>query len=379
LSVVYDVVVVGLGAMGSAASDHLSRRGARVLGLDRHEPPHALGSSHGDTRIIREAYFEDPRYVPIVQRAAVLWRELEARSGQRLMVETGGLMLGREDGALVQGAKLSAEVHHLPYEFMGGRDVARRFPAFKPDDDWKAVWEPRAGVLFPEACVRAHLEMATAAGADLRSHEPVTAWRPDGEGFEVVTSRGRYRTRQILLAANAWMEPLLAGARIGLRVTRQVLFWFEPRGPVQDFDPGRFPIYICEPELGRFFYGFPAFGGEIKVAPHGEGAECDPDTVDRVVREEEVAAIRRRLTALLPNAGGRFSRAAVCLYANTADGHFVIDRHPEHRGVLVVSACSGHGFKFSSAIGEIAANLLLKGRSEFDLALFRWRTSPDPT
>jgi sarcosine oxidase len=360
--------------MGSAATDHLARRGARVLGLDRFAPPHAMGSSHGDTRIIREAYFEDPRYVPMVQRAYELWRELEARSGRRLLIETGGLMLGREDGVVVRGARASAEAHHLPHELLGSAEVRRRFPAFTPGPELVAVWEPRAGVLFPEACVGAHLASATRAGAELRSDEPVTDWRPDGAGFEVLTDKSRYRAGQLVLAANAWLEPLLAGARLGLTVTRQVLFWFQPRGDADRFEPERFPIYICEPEPNQFFYGFPAFGGEIKVAPHGGGPASDPDALDRVVRDTEVDAMRARLAALLPQANGRFARAAVCMYASTPDAHFVMDRHPEHPGVLVLSACSGHGFKFSSAIGEIAADLVLEGRTSLDLGPFRWRS-----
>jgi len=359
--------------MGSASAYHFARRGSRVLGLDRFTPPHEFGSSHGETRIIREAYFEDPAYVPIVQRAYVLWDELEEVSGLRLRVETSGLMIGPPDGTLVRGAKASGDVHRLPYEWLESREVARRFPALAPRGDMVAVWEPRAGVLFPEGCVRAHLSLAARAGAELRTDEPVVGWQADGLGFEVVTSKGRYRASRLVLAANAWLDRLLPGVRLPLTVTRQLLFWFAPRANPAHFEPGRLPVYIWETEPDRFFYGFPAFEGEVKVAPHGGGQVSDPDTLDRVVREEEVEAMRSRLAACMPDAAGRYLRAVACMYANTSDGHFVIDRHPGHPEVLILSACSGHGFKFSSAIGEITAQVLLDGGTPHDLSLFRLR------
>lgn len=366
----YDVAIVGLGAMGSAAAFHFARRGARVLGLDRFAPPHALGSSHGETRIIREAYFEDPRYVPMVQRAYILWRELERDSGQALLRETGGLMIGPEQGALVRGARASAEVHRLPYERLDAAAIRARFPALAPRDDMVGIWEPRAGVLFPEACVRAHLAAATRGGAEIHPDEPAFSWRAEGEGFEVITSRGRYRAARLVLAANAWLQALLPDLPLGLTVSRQPLFWFEPRANSAAFEPERLPIYLWEPEPDRFFYGFPAFGGHVKVAPHLGGAPCDPDALDREVSAAEIETMRRRLATYLPDAEGRFARAVVCMYANTFDSHFIIDRHPAHDQVVVISACSGHGFKFSSAIGEIAADLLLEERSPLDLELF---------
>jgi sarcosine oxidase len=378
VSTIHDVAIVGLGAMGSAAAYHFARRGKRVLGFDRFAPPHALGSSHGETRIIREAYFEDPRYVPMVQRAYPLWRELEQESGERLIRSTGGLMIGPEEGVLVRGARASAEIHGLPFERLEAGELRRRFPALAPRDDMVAIWEPRAGVLFPESCVRAHLQAASRHGAELRVDEAVEGWRADGQGFELRTARGTYRADRLVLAANAWLQRLLPDLPLGLSVTRQPLFWFEPRAHREWFEPERLPIHLWEPEPDRFFYGFPAFHAELKVATHGEGATSDPDTVDRHIGDAEVEAHRRRLETYLPDAAGRFARAVVCLYANTQDGHFILDRHPEHERVLIISACSGHGFKFSSAIGEIAADLLLEGRSRLDLNLFRLRKEGRP-
>ena len=367
----YEVAVIGLGAMGSAAVHALARRGAHTLGLDRFSPPHALGSSHGETRIIREAYFEDPRYVPLVQRAYELWSDLERATGRTLMVRTGGLMIGREDGVLVRGARASADMHHLPHERLEATELRRRFPVLQPSDEMVAIWEPRAGVLFPEACVAAHLELAEKEGADLHRDEPVHGWRAQGSGFVLETARGSYQAGSIVLAANAWLGRLLPGFPI--TVMRQPLFWFEPRERAEDFTPDRLPIYLWEPEPGRFFYGFPSFSGLVKVAPHLEGKVSDPDRIDREIHPREVEAMRGRLAAWMPAANGRFARAAVCMYANTPDSHFVIDRLPEHRNALVISACSGHGFKFSCAIGEVAADLLLDGRTALDLDLFRMR------
>ncbi|MBI2920399.1 MAG: N-methyl-L-tryptophan oxidase [Planctomycetes bacterium] len=372
-SVTLDVAIAGLGAMGGAAAYHLARRGRRVVGFDRFAPPHSLGSSHGETRIIREAYFEDPRYVPVIQRAYTLWRELERESGQTLLLETGGLMIGPPGGGVVKGARASGDTRRLPYEMLDARELARRFPALHPDPDTVAVWEPRAGILFPEACVAAHLAAAARAGADLRTDEPVLSWRPDGEGVAITTPRGTYLARRLLLAPGALLPQLLNGAALPLTVTRQPLFWFQPKAHAEQFAPDRFGIFIWEAEPDFFFYGFPALEGRVKVTRHLGGAPTSPDQVDRELRPAEVAALRQRLARFIPDLDTPPVDASVCLYTNTADGHFVIDRHPAHPQVLVVSACSGHGFKFSSAIGEIAADLLTDCTPPFDLGLFRWR------
>jgi sarcosine oxidase len=369
----YDIAVVGLGAMGSACAYQLARRGARVIGLDRFSPPHDLGSSHGETRIIREAYFEDPQYVPLVRRAYALWRELEREADEPLLLETGGLMAGPPNGVLVRGAQASADAHDLPHERLDAAAIRRRFPAFTPRDDVVGIWEPRAGVLFPEACVRSHLALAARAGAVLRRDEPAVEWRPSGTGFEVVTSRGRFVAGRLVLAANAWLGALLPDLRLPLTITRQPLFWFAPSGPPERFGPGRLPVYIWEHGPDLFFYGFPAFGGELKVARHGGGQPADPDRLDRAVSDGETGPHREFLAACLPGGNGPLRRATVCMYASTPDGHFLVDRHPAHDGVVILSACSGHGFKFSSAIGELAARMLLDGERSVAPGLFRWR------
>jgi sarcosine oxidase len=368
----FDVVIVGLGAMGSAAAYHLARRDQRVLGLDRFTPPHAFGSSHGQTRFIREAYFEHPFYVPLVQRAYEYWVELERAIGRPLLRQTGGLMLGPPDGTLVTGAQHSAQIHNLAYELLSATEIRGRFPVFHPDDEMIAVLEPRAGIMFPEACIEAHLEMARRHGAVLQFEEPVTAWEADGEGVRVITSNGFYQADRLLLTAGAWMRRLVPDLALPLTVERQVMFWFEPTHP-ESFNPDRCPIYIWEYAADRFFYGFPDLGEGVKVGLHHQGETTDPDSVRREAGLEEIEAMRTLLRRFMPDANGPLRASAVCLYTNTPDFHFLIDFHPAHPQVLMASPCSGHGFKFSSVIGEILAELLTEGRTSFDLDFFRLR------
>ena len=367
----YDIIIAGLGAMGSAAAFHLARRGARVLGLDRFTPPHGFGSSHGQTRIIREAYFEHPIYVPIVRRAYVLWEELAAAAGVELFRQTGGLMIGAPDSALVRGAKLSADTHGLAHEMLSAAELHRRFPALCPADDMQAVLEPRAGVLFPERCVAAHLQLARRHGAELRYDEPVGRWEPNGQGVRVATSRGECTAAQFIVSAGAWVNTLLPG--LPMRVERQVQLWFEPKESPALFAPDRCPIHMWQFDGHRFFYGIPDFGEGLKVAFHHEGESTTPDAVCREVAPGEVEAMRAVLRHFVPDAAGPLRAATVCLYTNTPDEHFWIDRHRDCPQLLVASPCSGHGFKFSAAIGEILADLAQGKQPKFDLNLFRAR------
>jgi len=365
----FDVIVAGLGAMGSAAASHLARRGARVLGLDRFAPPHELGSSSGRSRIIREAYFEHPAYVPLVQRAYELWDALERDSGRRLRLETGGLMIGPPEGALVAGALLSARTHRLRHELLEAAALRQRVPALKPGDGTVAVWEPRAGVLFPEACIGAHLEQAARAGATLATEEPVLSWSAGRDGVEVRSAKGRYHARRLLLACGAWTTRVLQDLELPLTVQRQVLMWLQPKEPAL-FAPERFPVFIWEDEPGRFIYGFPELGDGVKVARHQEGERTEPDRVRRQVGPDDIAPLRITLARLVPAVNGLLRDSAVCLYTNAPDGHFVIGAHPAHPEVLIASPCSGHGFKFASALGETLADLLLGAPPRFDLSLF---------
>ncbi|MGH7491253.1 MAG: N-methyl-L-tryptophan oxidase [bacterium] len=371
LSMIYDVIVAGLGAMGSAATYHLAKRGVRVLGLDRFTPPHAFGSSHGDSRIIREAYFEHPLYVPLVQRAYELWHELERETRERLFLQTGGLMIGPPEGTLVQGALLSARTHHLTHELLDAAALRRRHSVFHPGATTAAVWEPRAGVLFPEKCITAHLQLARHLGASLHFEETVHAWRQERHNCEVQTDRGNYRASKLVFTAGAWLAGLLPDIKLPLHCTRQTLFWFDPASHREAFEPQRFPVFIFEHDLGRYFYGLPDLGEGVKVAIHHEGETTTPETIPRAVQDEAARPLRALLKKYLPAAAGTLRKTSVCMYTNAPDGHFLIDFYSDSSQVLLVSACSGHGFKFSSAIGELVAQLLLDGRARFDLVPFR--------
>lgn len=366
----YDTIVVGLGTMGSAAACHLARRGKKVLGLDRFTPPHDRGSASGRTRIIREAYFEHPAYVPLVQRAYEAWAALERDSGRRLLVTTGGLMIGPREGALVAGALESARQHGLRHELLNAADLRRRWETLRPEADTVAVWEPRAGVLFPEDCIAAHLAAAAGAGAELRCDEPAESWAADGDGVIVRTARGTYAADRLVLTAGAWLGRLLADLALPLKVRRQLLFWFTPRTPAA-FAPQRFPVFIWEHEADRFFYGFPDFGDGVKVARHGEGEVTEADRVRRDVDPAEAADLQMRLARYVPDAAGPLRDSAVCMYTCTPDAHFIVDAHPRHPQVTVASVCSGHGFKFASVMGEILADHASGRPPAFDLSMFR--------
>jgi sarcosine oxidase len=370
---VYDAIVVGLGAMGSAATFHLARRGRRVLGIDRFAPPHAMGSSHGQTRIIREAYFEHPAYVPLVQRAYMLWDELERASQGKLFVQTRGLMIGRPDSMLVTGARRSAELHGLAHEILSADDVKRRFPALHPEPDMVAVLEPRAGILLPEACIRAHLSLAANQGAEIHTDERVVRWSASEGGVEVKTTRATYRAGRLVISAGAWAPELLADIAPPLTVERQVLFWFDAARSASSFAAEHCPVHLWEFDDRKFAYGFPDLGGGVKFARHHHGATGSPESLPRDATTAELEDIRRLFDRFLPDANGAFRSSAVCFYTNTPDENFWIDRHPRHANVIIASPCSGHGFKFAAAIGEVLANLVDGEDPGFDLDLFRTR------
>jgi sarcosine oxidase len=367
----YEVIVVGLGAMGSSAAYHLAQRGLRVLGLDRFQPPHNFGSSHGLTRIIREAYFEDPLYVPLVQRAYELWAELEKQSGRQLLLKTGGLMIGPSDGALVSGASRSAEEHQLDHEILNSTNLAQKFPMFNVEDAPMAVWEPRAGILFPERAIQTHLELAASLGASLRFNDPVRKWEPVGNGIRVFTDANSYTANHLVLSPGAWMNGLLPVPSLPLTVERQVLYWFKPASHLELFRPEQFPIFIRQYARDRFFYGFPDLGDAVKVAFHHEGRHVEPDAISQEVEAHEIAEMRHVLSEYLPDANGELRSTAVCMYTNTPDEHFVLDYHPEFPQVVVASPCSGHGFKFSPVIGEMIAAMIEGKQPHFNLELFK--------
>lgn len=362
----YDCIVAGLGAAGSAALFHLARRGARVAGFDAHTPPHTHGSSHGETRMIREAYFENACYVPLVRRAYDLWHELAASSGMPLIEETGGVFAGRADGEMLPGIRVAAREYGIAVKELSRDGRSREFPWLRPADDMDALTEPRAGFLNPERCIQAHLDAAAGAGAELHAHEAVQAWSA-ADGVVVETVRGRYHARRLILATGAWMTGHLAQAGVTAAVARQPLFWFSS---IDDAVARALPVWAVEFETGRLLYGFPDRGRGLKVAIHDGGTPATPDTIERRVLPREIDHVRSLTERFLPGLFGELLETATCMYTLTPDGHFVIDTHPAHADVLLVSACSGHGFKFSSAVGECAAQWTLDGAPALDLSPF---------
>lgn len=369
----YDAIVVGLGGMGSATLYHLALRGQRVLGLEQFAQGHHLGSSHGDSRVIREQYFEHPLYVPLIQRAYELWRELEERRGSPLMTINGGLMIGQPDGMVVSGTLRSAAEYNLPHEVFTGDELHKRYPAFRLADGLVAVLDPHAGYLDPETCTVAHIALGRQAGAEVHYDEPVMEWTADGDGVRVTTSAGTYRAGRLLLSAGGWNQKLLRDLTLPLEVERQVAFWLQPQETSASYDKSGFPIYAYEFTPGLICYGFPRLPRGVKSSiMHGGEIVSSPDEVRRTVDEDEIEPVRSALRAIIPGlAEASVSESSVCLFTNTPDHDFVVDFHPRYPQVLISSPCSGHGFKFASALGELQADLLTTGTSRFDISPFR--------
>jgi sarcosine oxidase len=365
-----DAVVIGLGAMGSAAVASLARRGCRMVGVERFEPGHEHGSSHGATRIIRQGYFEHPSYVPLVRAAYPLWRELAAESGEPLIEVTGIVEIGAPDSELVTGTLAASQRHGLAHDVLDAGALRRRFPQFRVADQDIAVFQPDGGFLRAEPAIHALLARARKAGAELRTGETVRAIEPRGSGVRVVTTRGAIDAGCAVVTAGPWVKALLGDLPVPIRVTRQVLGWFAPPEPAL-FAKDRFPVFLQQDAEG-IFYGFPDDGtGRVKVAKHHHADETvDPDRCDRAVSASDVAMIRSYLAAHLPAANGPLVAATTCLYTMTPDGDFIIDRLPADGRVIVASPCSGHGFKFAPVIGEIIADLATTGATARDISRF---------
>ncbi|BCJ49788.1 N-methyltryptophan oxidase [Actinoplanes sp. NBRC 14428] len=369
----HDVIVVGLGGMGSAAACHLAARGHRVLGLERFGPAHDLGSSHGGSRIIRQSYFEDPSYVPLLLRAYELWEGLARDSGRDVITLTGGVMVGLPESRTVDGSRRSAVQWGLDHEMLDAAELHRRFPTLTPAPDEVALFEAKAGFVRPEQSVTAHLELAARHGADLRYEEPVLRWEPTPGGVRVTTAKGTHTAGHLVICPGAWAPELLADLGVPFVVERQVQYWFAPAGGVAPFTPDRHPIYIWEDAEGTQIYGFPAIDGDdggAKVAFFRGGEPCDPATIDRTVHDHEVRRMAAQTAPRLPDLAGRFLQAKTCMYTNTADEHFVIAGHPGHGSVTVACGFSGHGFKFATVVGEILADLATAGSTRHPIGLF---------
>jgi len=363
-----DVIVLGTGGMGSAACAHLAARGATVIGLDRFPLAHDRGSSHGQTRLIRQAYFEHPDYVPLLLEAYRLWRGLEEATGTRLLVESGLLLAGPENGEAVAGALHAAAIHRLPVERLTADAARQRWPAFALDDDFLAVWEPAAGYLLVEECVQAHAEVGKRHGARFEEGVAIHRWHAGARGVTVDTDRGTFHADRLVITPGAWAADLIDLPSVPLVVLKKTLCWFCPPAEhratfTAGHEPGTgLPCFAFDTPAG-FYYGFPALDDRgVKIAEHTGGTPvANPLALDRSLDRAEAARVADVARARLPALGSDLSHHAACLYTMTPDAHFLIGLHPQHFRVAIAAGFSGHGFKFASVVGAILADLALDG------------------
>jgi sarcosine oxidase len=377
----YDVIVIGLGAMGSAALFQLAKRGARVLGIDRFAPPHDLGSSHGDTRITRIAIGEGAHYTPLVRRSHELWREIERETGADLLTQCGELIISSPNPAaethvagFFQNTVEAARMHGVDHEMLDSSQIRARFPRFNISGFEFAYFEPEAGFVRPEACIAAQLSLAEKNGAAIQYNEAAFGVDAGPHGVSVKTERGFYRADKIIVATGAWLPRLLGGPFENLlKVYRQVLHWFDIDGDESAFEPARFPVFIWElPDLRQGVYGFPVVDRGFKIATEQYAVTVQPDATDRIVTPAEIAAMHCKFVApYLDGVSDRSIKTATCLYTVTPDAGFILDHLPATGRIIMASCCSGHGFKHSAAIGEILADMAQGRECPFDLSLFR--------
>jgi sarcosine oxidase len=369
--VVYDVAVVGLGAMGSAALYHLASRGQRAIGIEQAAPGHIGGSSHGESRIIRMAYFEHPSYVPLLRRAYENWRALERATGAELMTITGILETGIPGSQVVSGSLAAARLHDLPHEILSSRQVAARFPAFAVPDGWESIFQPDGGFLRPERAIETHVAAARALDAETRLNCAVMSVEPTAGGVRLVLDSGAaIQAGAVIVSAGAWIGELFPELKPHLRLTRQVLGWFDPPQPAL-VTPDRFPVFLLEFE-DDIIYGFPDFAGNgVKAASHKTGREWLTAAAARQDGDDADAdRIFAALTRFVPGAAGPLRNIKTCIYTNTQDQDFILAPHGLYPRIVLASPCSGHGFKFASIIGEILADLATVGATEYDISRF---------
>lgn len=382
-----DVIVIGLGAMGSAACYQIAKRGAAVIGIDRYSPPHSFGSTHGETRITRKAIGEGEHFVPLALRSYEIWREIENDTGTDLLTITGGLIISSAAGSALHGSAdflrttiECARKFDIEHRVLDAVQIAREFPQFTLSGDEVGYFESDAGFLRPESCIAAQLDLAERYGASLRRNERVVKIEQTNRGVRVVTERGEYSAAKAIVSAGPWVNEFIDGLRADMfKIYRQVLYWFDVADAYDHYKLGEFPIFIWHTGRwpGDFFYGFPAINGRdrgLKVATENYTATTTPETVDREVSFEESSVMfERYVTGRMKGIGARCVNSAVCLYTQTSDSNFVIDHIGDD--ILLASPCSGHGFKHSAAIGETLAELALDGRSSIDISPFAIRQS----
>jgi sarcosine oxidase len=366
----YNIIVVGVGGMGSSALFHIARRGARVLGLEQFEIPHDQGSSHGLTRIIRLAYWEDPAYVPLLRRAYELWRGLEQLAGEPLLVTTGSVDAGAPDSRSIRGVLEACRRFDLAHETLSSSALHLRFPGYCLPDSLVAIYQPDGGFLLSERCITTHVSAALKLGATVHTRERVEHWEVVSGGVAVHTNRSTYMTDRLVITAGPWAGKAVSPLQPLLNVERQAVLWVAPRR-ADHFLPERFPVFYLHGDEGSF-YGLPVLSDHgLKIGKyHHLQQVVDPDTVDRRCNADDESVLRQAIRRYFPDADGPTVSLKACLFTNTADEHFIIDVLPQHPEVCVAAGFSGHGFKFCSVVGEILADLALDGSTRHDISLF---------
>jgi sarcosine oxidase len=364
----YDVIVIGLGAMGSSTLYHLASRGVNALGIERFTIPHAFGSSHGHSRMIRSSYYEHPDYVPLLCRSFELWDKLESEAGEKLLHRTGVLYMGKPGDEILAGVRRSAREHSLQLDSYGRAELRLKYPQFHVPDDYEALFETEAGFLLSERCINAHVRLARKRGATVFKNTKVFDWRQHDGSVSVVTDRGKFTADRLVFCAGAWTDKLVKDLGVPLVVTRQILGWVKPKRP-ELFQLGTLPGWMISRGDGSAYYGFPMTGHPpgFKLALHQPLTPADPDTVDRTVHPDDESTFRACLRDFIPDADGPVESMAVCMYTNSPDEHFILDRHPTFDRAFLACGFSGHGFKFSSVVGEAMADLATKGRTDLPI------------
>lgn len=370
----FDVIVIGAGSMGASTCWDLANRGVKVLGIDQFHPPHEHGSHTGQSRIIRKAYFEHPDYVPLLERSYENWKKFEVETGATFYFETGIVYFGKPSHPTMQGVRKSAELYDLKADEINKKDSVKEFPAFRIPGDFQTLFEPEAGFVTPETSIRHYLQFAEKLGAKFKFGERVLSWKREGDGVKVTTDRETYFAEKLIITTGSWSSSLIPQLKSSLKVTRQTLAWISPKNP-DLFSLGNFPCWFIEDEELGMFYGFPVlpfekFGGPIglKLASHRPGETVDPDHVERKTLRSEEESIRKILSKYLPEAGDEIITLKTCLYTYSPDENFIIDFLPgTNNRVIIACGFSGHGFKFVPVIGEILADLSVKGKTDLPI------------
>ena len=365
-----DVAVVGVGSMGSQALWQLSQRGVSAIGIEQFAPGHDRGAGHGESRIIRSCYQEGPEYVPLVLDAFRLWRELAAESGAGILTENGALYVGRPAVGYLDGVRRTGDAWGLRYQLLDHEETARRFPQHRLRPDEASFLDLQAGFVRPELAVRSAAACAERRGARLLTGVRVQHFREASDHVEITTSSGVVRTARAIVSTGAWTGKVLPQAGLRLRVERQVMFWFRAPHP-EEFHPDRFPIFIRERGGDRTWYGFPTLDGStVKAAIHHDGADADPDHLDREIHAADAEPVAALVAAALPDLDPDPVRGVACMYTNTEDGHFVLGHAPGSERLILLGPMAGHGFKFASAVGRVGADLAVDGATDLPIAPF---------